>query len=265
MPDARLSSMPAWFLGHGAPLHLTGQQPVTHAWENLPSLLPRPPRALLCLSAHWLSTEPTLSGNTSQPSIQYDFHGFPEELYRFQWPLISDSQAAKWLQQDLSGRIENLQLEPERPLDHGVWVPLSRAWPAPDFPVYQLSLCPQLGAMWHVELGRSLASLRDEDTLVVGSGGIVHNLSRLNWHAAPGDASDWADEFMQAVAQAIQQNDIEALCHPWNFPHGRGCVPTIEHYLPLLVIVGMNQGKLLTPIIQDWEYGNLAMHSYSTS
>ena len=263
MLDEAKSLMPAWFIAHGAPLHLTGQQPVTRTWENLSSLLPRPPRAVLCLSAHWLTSEPTLSGNSSLPTIQYDFYGFPEELYRFQWPLHSDPKIAQQLQQDLKERIEHLQLEPERPLDHGVWVPLARAWPTPDFPVYQLSLCPQRGALWHVELGRSLASLRDEDILIIGSGGIVHNLSRINWQAPSGTSSNWADEFMQAVEQAIQQNDIEALCHPWNFPHGRDSVPTLEHYLPLLVILGMNQAKPLTPIIRDWEYGNLSMHSYS--
>ena len=255
--------LPAWFLAHGAPLHLLGESPVRRFWQQLPETLPHNPRAILCLSAHWLTRAPALSGLSPNPGIQYDFSGFPEELYRIQWSLHDDPDTDHWLSEQLTQRLPDLQFEPHRPLDHGVWVPLINAWPQPDFPVYQLSLCPDRGAHWHLELGRKLAPLRDEGVLIIGSGGLVHNLRRIDWHAQRGKPAAWAAAFMQAVETAIAEHDFEALCHPWTLPHGRDCVPTIEHYLPLLVTLGTATDEPVHPLYKEWEYGSLALHSYA--
>jgi len=254
--------MPAWFLAHGAPLHMLGDQPVRQFWRQLPERLLQPPRALLCLSAHWLTRDSALAGNVPQPNIQYDFQGFPEQLYRIEWPLQGDSKTALWLESRLASLLSTLQPQPERPIDYCVWVPLIHGWPAPAFPVYQLSICPQQGALWHLELGRLLAPLRDEGVLIVGSGGIVHNLARLDWQAARGASEPWAADFMEVVERAIQRQDYAALCDPWSLPHGRDAVPTLEHYLPLLVTLGCSLNEAPMPLYRDWEYGNLAMHSY---
>ena len=254
--------MPAWFLAHGAPSHLLGEQPVRRFWRHLPDRLPQPPRALLCLSAHWLTPDSRLAGGGPRPSIQYDFEGFPEQLYRIQWPLRGDAGTAQWLRSRIGALLPGLQPQPERPLDHGVWVPLIDGWPEPAFPVCQLSLGRQRDAAWHLELGRRLAPLRDEGVLIVGSGGIVHNLARLDWQAPRGIAEPWAAAFMTAVETAIERQDHDALCDPWSFPHGREAVPTLEHYLPLLVVLGSGMGRAATPLYRDWDYGNLALHSF---
>ena len=50
----------------------------------------------------------------------------------------------------------------------------------------------------------------------------------------------------------------------WSLPHGRDCVPTIEHYLPLLVALGLCiDGQPVRALYTDWEYGSLALHSYA--
>ena len=256
--------MPAWFLAHGSPLHLLGDQPVRLFWQQLPQGLQRQPRAILCLSAHWLTRAPYLAGDVATPQIQYDFYGFPEALYHIQWPLEGEPATAKWLKSLLQGLLPELEVFPDRPIDHGVWVPLLSAWPKPGFPIYQLSLCPERGTRWHLELGRRLAPLRAEGVLIIGSGGIVHNLARIDWQAKCGDPSPWAATFMQAIEAAIVQGDFEALCDPRSLPHGRDCVPTIEHYLPLLVVLGTcTDGKQVRPLYKDWEYGSLALHSYA--
>jgi len=257
--------LPAWFLAHGAPFHLLGENPVRHFWQQLPDRLPRKPRAILCLSAHWLTISPCLCGMLDRPQIQYDFSGFPDELYRIQWPLKGHAGTAQWLKEKLITCLDELELQPERAFDHGVWVPLINAWPEPDFPVYQLSLCPERGAQWHLDMGRKLASLRHEEVLIIGSGGIVHNLGSINWQAKPGQATPWATEFMHAVESAITRQDYAALCDPWSLPHGRNCVPTIEHYLPLLVMLGCCIDEQVVTLYQDWELGSLSLHSYTTS
>ncbi len=255
--------LPAWFLAHGAPIHLLGKQPVRRFWQHLPDNLPSQPRAILCLSAHWLTSVPTLSGNIASPEIQCDFHGFPDELYRIQWPLQGNAVTAEWLESRLRDCLGEIEKEPERPFDHGVWVPLINSWPEPKIPIYQLSLCPELGALWHLDLGKKLSILRNEGVLIIGSGGIVHNLARIDWQASRGQSSPWAADFLQAVESSIKHHDFHALCNPWSLPHGRNCVPTIEHYLPLLVALGTGINEHIIRLYDDWEYGCLSLHSYS--
>ncbi|NIP86596.1 MAG: 4,5-DOPA dioxygenase extradiol, partial [Planctomycetales bacterium] len=59
---------------------------------------------------------------------------------------------------------------------------LSRAWPAADVPVVQLSIDATRPDRWHYELGQKLKPLRDEGVLVCGSGNIVHNLGVMEWN-----------------------------------------------------------------------------------
>ncbi|HEB97711.1 MAG TPA: dioxygenase [Sedimenticola thiotaurini] len=254
--------MPAWFLAHGAPTHLLGEEPVRRFWGSLADRLPRTPRAILCLSAHWLTDTPALSGHGDAPAIQHDFHGFPEPLYRIDWRPAADAAVARWMRGRLADLLGTLEEEPERPLDHGTWVPLLDPFPAPPFPVYQLSLCPGKGMRWHLDLGRLLAPLRDQGVLLIGSGGIVHNLSRLDWQAPPDRVTPWAGIFMDAVEKAIGAGDLDTLCAPLSLPSGSQCLPTVEHYLPLLTFLGSAADEAIVPLHREWAFGCLSLHSY---
>jgi 4,5-DOPA dioxygenase extradiol len=70
------------------------------------------------------------------------------------------------------------RLDPERGLDHGVWVPLSLAFPEAAVPVIQVALPLASTPQRILAIGRALAPLRHEHILFVGTGGIVHNLAR---------------------------------------------------------------------------------------
>jgi len=253
-----MPAMPALFLAHAAPTFAVEQNATTGFWAGLPELLPHPPRAVLCISGHWETVSPALSDS---PAIQHDFYGFPAKLYQLGWQLPVQPATAAWMQHELAQLGIDIMRE-TRPLDHGVWVPLRQAWPEPSFPVYQLSICPANGTRWHIELGEKLAALREEGILVIGSGGLVHNLGRIDWHAAENEATDWAQQFMQAADTAIANRDLDALCDPWSLPHGSEAVPSLDHYLPLLVILGMAGNAPLRRLHAGWHFGTLAMHSY---
>ena len=173
---------PALFLSHGTPAFILEENATTRFWQSLPALLPEKPRAVLCISAHWDAPQLHISGTLGKVGIQHDFYGFPKELYDLSWNEHEDVGTAAWLLQRLR-ELKVEVLEDDRPLDHGVWVPLKTAWPAPNFPVYQLSLNLAQDMDAHWALGQRLAALREEGVLIIGSGGITHNLRAIDWHA----------------------------------------------------------------------------------
>lgn len=260
--------LPAWFIGHGAPTFLLSDNAARRFWKSLPAVLAsqtsQKPRAILSISAHWQTSHLCFSGQLAEPTIQHDFSGFPAELYDIRWPLPSGLEVG----QDLLAQCQTLGLQvesdPSYPLDHGSWVPLREAWPKPEIPVFQLSICPQKGTRWHYELGQKLAFLREQGVLIIANGGISHNLRQIHWRMAEDEAVDWAQQFMQAFETALKNKDIDALLDPISLPFGAQAVPTLDHYLPFLVFAGLTEDLVTETLYQGWMYGSLACHAYST-
>lgn len=255
--------LPAWFLAHGAPLHALDEGEVAAFWQSLPNRLPVPPWAILVISAHWQAPTLTLAGRTSSPGIQHDFYGFPEALYRLRWPLPDGRDAGARLLALLDACGLDVREESERPFDHGVWVPLCRAWPEMAFPVFQLSLVHGWRGMEYRRLGRRLQLLRSEGVLVIGSGSLTHNLHDIRPDAPENRPVPWAAAFMDGLMDALRDDNSAALANPWGVPHGRRALPTLEHYWPWLVIHGLADGQLES-LFRHWQYGTLAMHSFTT-
>lgn len=265
-----MSRLPVWFVSHGAPDIVMADNNTTRVWAELAQSLESHPAMVLCVSAHWESSETVLAGIGSD--IQYDFGGFAPELYERRWPLVDARDAAQWLSEQLSlpgtgvpGCVKEGNDVPivPRALDHGVWVPLSRMWPQPDFPILQLSLSSTRGTDWHLALGRCLAPLRERGVLIIASGGVVHNLHLLDWSHPAGPVPPWAQSFVTALEGVLARGDEQALCDPWSLPGGRESVPTLEHYLPLLVASGASLPQPLTAVHRDWSHGSLALHVYA--
>ena len=219
---------------------------------------------MLCISAHWDAVTPRLAGAVLHPAIQHDFYGFPPALYAQTWPARGDMALGHWLRDTLSVQGLPVTIE-ERPFDHGVWLPFKCIWPTAPLPVFQLSLCVRQGGPWHLALGEALAPLREAGVLIVGSGGITHNLHEIHWHAPEGTAASWSVEFMGALEAALASGDRTALCQPWTLPHGRRAHPTLEHYFPFLVALGAAGTQGLEPVHRNWMFGTLALHAYGSS
>jgi 4,5-DOPA dioxygenase extradiol len=275
--------MPVLFVSHGPPTLAVAEVPALAAgasalpaaqaerapgtaatvrhWRALPGLLPRVPTAVVCVSAHWDAPTTRLSGGVPHSRIQHDFFGFPAPLYRVTW---APRGSAEWARRVLEVVGNGIQTDRARPLDHGVWVPLRHAWPKGEVPVLQVSLSTGRGGEWHLDLGRRLAPLREEGVLIVGSGGITHNLSRLSMGAPDGASAPWAEAFVAAAEAALGSGDTHALADPWkHLEHGRDAHPTLEHYYPLLVALGA-AGGTLTPIHRAWTLQTLGLHTYAS-
>lgn len=221
---------PALFLAHGAPplLDLPSWVAELGAWGTRLGK----PKAILMLSAHW-EARPFTLGATTQVPLVYDFYGFPKHYYEQQYAAPGAPALASRLRALVKGAID----EPKRGLDHGAYVPLVAMYPQADVPVLQASL-PSLEPKELLALGKTLAPLRDEGVLIIGSGFITHNLRAVDWeNKAP--TPQWAAEFDQWTAEKLLTQDVDALLqYREKGPGVRLALPTHEHFVPLLVTLG---------------------------
>ena len=111
-------------------------------------------------------------------------------------------------------------------------------YPAHDIPVTQLAVQSQLGARHHYDIGRALAPLANEGVMIIGSGGLSHNLRE--WRSVPpGAPPAWMTEFVAWVRNAIETRNHAALIdYVQQAPHAVRNHPTDEHFLPLFVALG---------------------------
>lgn len=227
------SLAPAVFLGHGSPMNAVLSNRYTEAWSAIGKQIPRP-RAVLCISAHWYTSGSALTINTAPETI-HDFGGFPRELYQVKYPASGDPELARRVQALLAP--VPAELSGEWGLDHGTWSVLRHVYPDADVPVVQLSIDATRAAPFHFDIGRRLAALRQEGVLILGSGNIVHNLYAYAREGA--DPLPWAASFESATRELMRAGDYARLIDYQKL--GRDAmlsIPTPEHYLPLLYVLG---------------------------
>ncbi len=224
--------LPSLFISHGSPMLALEPGASGPALARLAASLPRP-RAVLVVSAHWESPD-LLVGNAARPETWHDFYGFPPALYTLDYPApgapgLADEVIAQLRQAGLDA-----QLDPQRPRDHGAWVPLRLMYPQADIPVLQLSLPSRRGPAFQQQVGRALAGLRESDVLLVGSGSITHNLGELDWHAGPDRIEPWASAFRDWMVERLAGDDEAALLdYRRQAPFAVRNHPSDEHLLPL--------------------------------
>ncbi len=210
----------------------------TQAWAALAKALPRP-KAILAISAHWYIHGVALTA-MDKPRTIHDFGGFPQELHIFRYPAFGDPQLARRVQKLLVPVTAGL--DTKWGLDHGTWSVLAHLFPQAQIPVVQLSIDACKPASFHYEMGRKLAALRDEEVLVIASGNIVHNLHAYSWGGSRAEPYDWAVRFEKAARELILARDHQPLIDYADLGQDALLsIPTPDHYLPLLYILGMSR------------------------
>jgi 4,5-DOPA dioxygenase extradiol len=230
--------MPAVFFGHGNPMNAVLQNSYTESWARLGQALPRP-KTILCISAHWYIPGAAVTLNAAPRTI-HDFGGFPEELYKVQYPAPGDAQLAKRVREVLAPL--PVATEEKWGLDHGTWSVLRHVYPKADIPVVQLSIDERQPAAFHYDLGQRLAPLRAEGYLLMGSGNLVHNLHAYAWGRHNPEPFDWAVEFETTAREALLSGKHQPLIDYETLGRVAALsVPTPDHYLPLLYLLGARQ------------------------
>lgn len=231
----------------------------TEALGRMRDLCPSP-RAVLCISAHWM-TEGTWVTAMSQPKTIHDFYGFPQALFDVRYPAPGSPEIA----QEIRSSIADPQIQLDREmwgLDHGAWSVLRHMFPKAEIPVLQLSINIAQPPSYHFALGEKLRTLRERGILIVASGNIVHNLRLIRWepNAAP---YDWTLSFDEWVKSRLMARDFRALQDEFSSREdGRLSVPTMEHYYPLLYAIGASDAdEGLSFTFEGIQNGSISMRS----
>jgi 4,5-DOPA dioxygenase extradiol len=252
-----INLMPTIFFGHGNPMNAISKNSYTEGWASIGKSIPRP-KAVLAMSAHWYIPYCAVTSNLNPRTI-HDFGGFPKELYQIEYPAPGNLELALRVK-DLLAPVSVI-LDESWGLDHGTWAVLKHVFPKADIPIVQLSINETQPPSFHYELGKRLASLREEGVLIIGSGNIVHNLSAYAWGEGDVHPFDWAVRFEEHARELLLKGDDAPLANYQSF--GRDAImsaPTPEHYLPLLYVLGLRRKneKVSFPV-QGIDGGSISM------
>ena len=254
--------MPTVFVSHGSPMLAIDDSEAHRFLGTYGDKLGRP-RAILVLSAHFVAPAVTVTSAVAPETI-HDFGGFARALYEMTYPAPGSPDLANEIAGLLDVAGVPVNLTAARGLDHGAWIPLTLMYPEAEIPVVQLSIDPQRGPEYHFTMGRHLAPLRDRGVLIMGSGGITHNLRELNWEGADAEVAPWAASFNEWVADAIADGRIDdLLAYRERAPHAAKNHPTEEHFFPLLCVLGTAAGDdRRERVHHSYTMGALSMDAY---
>lgn len=242
--------LPLLFVGHGSPMNGIEDNEFSQRWKAMGKEISKP-KAVLCISAHWLTKGTHITAMANPPTI-HDFGGFPKALFDVQYPAPGNPELAK----ETAGLFKKttVGLDHDWGLDHGTWSITKNMYPDANIPVLQLSIDYNQPPQYHYDLAKELASLRKKGVLIMGSGNMVHNLGMIAWDKMnePNYGFDWAIEMNEKFKSAILNSDHKALINYQNFgTAGRNAIPTPDHYYPLLYILGLIEEKEKVSFFND--------------
>jgi aromatic ring-opening dioxygenase catalytic subunit (LigB family) len=236
---------PVLFLPHGGgPMPLLGDpahESLIHFLQTLAARYARP-AAIVLISGHWETAVPSVTADPN-PSLLFDYYGFPPETYRYSYPAPGQPQLAQQVSTLLKSGGFDCKLVNDRGYDHGMFVPMMLLYPEADIPCVQLSLIKGLNPAEHIRVGECLAPLRAQNIMIIGSGMSFHNLQALfageqpQYQAASNQFDKWLVTTLSdpALSRAEQRHALE---HWDTAPYARFCHPREEHLLPLHVCFG---------------------------
>ena len=254
-----MEKMPVIFVGHGDPMIALKINEMTETLKKIGKNIIEKhgePKAILCISAHWY-TKDTFIQSTEIPNQVYDMFGFPNELYEVKYPVKGSKDLTKDVEKILGNEVK---INDDWGIDHGTWTVFVHMFPEAKIPVVQLSVNANLSANKAYKLGEKLAKLREKGYLIVGSGNIVHNLRKIEWDNPKGSRE--ADKFDRYILENISKREDEKVIKYEEHEYSNYAVPTPDHFMPMLYILGASQGEKPYIFNEVRELGSLSMTSY---
>lgn len=258
---------PSLFLSHGAPTLLFERGQYYRDLTNYTKSINKPDN-IVVISAHWQDYSPIQVSYFDVNPLIYDFYGFPEELYQFKYQSPGNLILSKKIIQLL--RLQNIeaQLNPQRGLDHGTWVPLSIMYPEANIPVVQVSMPYPRNSSDLKKIGKMLSSLRVENTMVIGSGSTTHNLQLTirNMQLQQTQKESWASEFDTWLKELLDTGSYSEIFDAPNLaPYFQVAHPTTEHFDPIYFTLGAaSPDEGINQFHSSIQFGNMSMRSFAT-
>ena len=164
-----MSRLPTFFISHGGgPWPYMPEMRIPYAntalaISSIPASLPAIPKAILVITGHWEAPEFTVS-TALQPSMEYDYSGFPEHTYHIRYPAQGSPVLAARVRELLGESGIATSEDAHRGFDHGTFVPLGLMYPDADIPVVLLSLKSGYDPSAHIQAGQALQSGQIRDS-----------------------------------------------------------------------------------------------------
>lgn len=249
--QAQSALMPVIYIPHGGgPMPLLGDADhkeliayLSQIHNNIET-----PKVILMITAHWESHNVSIS-SSPQPGMIYDYGGFPQETYQYQYPASGEPKVANQIADLFKAKGIKSNLDMNRGYDHGTFVPLMLMYPNAEIPVVQMSLLRSLNPKEHIKIGEALSTLREQGVLIVGSGMSFHNFRGSLEESIEFD--NWLNETLTANDMEQSKQDLIQ----WEqAPSARACHAREEHLLPMHVCFGaaMKQNTPATRVFSDY-------------
>lgn len=255
-------TLPALFIAHGSPMMALEDNEYTRFLEQLGRELPTP-RGIAVFSAHWDDPDQRLTEDAEHGTM-HDFYGFPEEMYKITYPAPGSAELATQIRQRFEANNLHAKAVTGRGLDHGVWVILRKMYPDANIPVVALSVDSKRSPHEQYSIGTMLSDLREEGILIIGSGGLVHNLRMVHESDEP---DEWAAAFDEWIAEQLTEWNLNNLfAFDKKAPHASDAVPSYgrEHFVPLFYALGAaDNGRKAKRLFQSYQYGSLSLNCWS--
>jgi 4,5-DOPA dioxygenase extradiol len=252
-----------YFSHGGGPLPILGDpshNSMINFMKNISTKIKKP-ESVIVISAHWEESVPTIIGNDNT-SLFYDYYGFPKEAYDIKYPVSGNLELINKIEKLFNKKEMKLKIDNERGFDHGLFIPMMMMYPEADIPMVQISLIKGLDPKVHIEIGKVLSNLREENILIIGSGFSFHNMKAFDWNGInKKDVKN--DEFQNWIIDICTSDypveQREKYLIEWeDAPNARYCHPREEHLLPLHVCCGVAGNKGST-IFNDYILGKRAI------
>lgn len=257
---------PTYFISHGGgpwpwlKKEMPFYDKLEASLKDIPQQLPEKPKALLVISGHWEDLN-FLVMSSPKPEMVYDYHGFPKHTYSIQWPAPGAPELAEKVMHLIQQAGLPTGLDSNRGFDHGTFSPLAVMYPNAEIPTFQVAIRSDYDPKTHLQLGRALASLRDEGVLIIASGLSYHNL-RAFGPAAQKPSRDfdlWLRDSMQLPPPLRRERLLD-----WrSAPAARIAHPQEDHLIPLMVAVGAAENEEAKLIYHEDDFmGGISVSSY---
>lgn len=239
-------------------------------------------KGVVIMGAHWDVTGDKIQVATNpkpnKSPVAY-VHPSKYEDYKLNPDLATGRRCVEMLK----ARGFNVEENAEFDWIHDTYLIFIRMFPDPATcpPCTIVSMNARYDPHFHVKVGSALRSLREENYLLIGSGGAVHNLYRNKWQpmlryrdnfAMETPPDGWALNFRQAFEDVVTRNSGPALrrgvTRLMKHPQFREAHGTDDHYMSALFVAGAvgdedDEGVHGRLEAEDWELTNMCNSQFT--